>query len=431
MPSQTGSGGGRLRVYSDFRIARVRIGSFDVVEPCTGRKNERDSRIRLYFNTTNEQSFGNPSMSARERALAEPDRLSITLYQGTKRMIIPVQDGLKKIVYNREKGHFRILSKGWALFEEIDPSVSPHPAPNKGTAFFRKCADLTDGELEKSEGVIEVWVDKKNPLPMEPKWTRGNIRDYVDSRSKFRTQNILEVEDPEHINDFDGIVQLWVRESTISSVVERQHFVRNKLSRLEYILELSSKILAPPHYYVSKNTNTTNPQVASVLESGQIPALISPAISTLIATTVNIASKQAGMADEALMQSLKVVLFQAPEPIIWRALDGLFGKRNELLNFNPEKILELALQRSSATTPTTSATPSTANTPPVKHEDTYDDQQPNTNDQNNPSNDQNNNPSNDQNNPSNDQQNPSNDQKNPSNDPPKDEDEDDEVTYEA
>jgi hypothetical protein len=341
-------------------------------------------------------------MSARERALAEPDRLSITMYQGTKRMIIPVQDGLKKIVYNREKGHFRILTKGWALCEEIDPSVSPHPAPNKGTAFFRKCGDLTDGELEKSEGLIEVWVDKKNPLPMEPKWTRGNIRDYVDSRSKFRTQNILEVEDPEQINDFDGIVQLWVRESTISSVVERQHFVRNKLSRLEYILELSSKILAPPHYYVSKNTNTTNPQVASVLESGQIPALISPAISTLIATTVSIASKQAGMADDALMQSLKVVLFQAPEPIIWRALDGLFGKRNELLNFNPEKILELALERASASTPASSA-PSTSNTPPVKHEDTYDDQQPNTNNQNDHN-----------------------------NDPPKEEeDEDDEVTYEA
>lgn len=343
-------------------------------------------------------------MSARERALAEPDRLSITMYQGTKRMIIPVQDGLNKIIYNREKGHFRILTKGWALCEEIDSTVSPHPAPNKGTAVFRKCGDLTDGELEKSEGLIEVWVDKNNPLPMEPKWTRGNVRDYVDSRSKFRTQKILEVEDPEQINDFDGIVQLWVRESTISSVLERQDFVRNKLSRLEYLLELSSKILAPPHYYVSKNTNTTNPQVASVLESGQIPALISPAISALIATTVNIASKQAGMADESIMQSLKVVLFQAPEPIIWRALDGLFGKRNELLNFNPEKILELAVEHASASAPPSSAPFSTPNTPPVKHEDIDDDQQPNTNEQTDHIND----------------------------DQPKDEDdEDDEVTYEA
>lgn len=340
------------RVYSDFRIAKTRIGDFEVVEANNNgpppRKNERDSRIRLYFKTSDEQqptqqqSYG---MNARERALSEPDRLSISMYQGTKRMIIPVQDGLDKIIFNREQGHFKIHTKGWALFEEVDTQI-----PNssfKGNAQFRKCQDFTKNELEQANGFIEVWIDKKNPLSMEPKWTRGNIRDYIDSRSKFRTKNVLEVEDPEKIDDFDAIVQLWVRESTISNSTERQNFAENKLSQLNYMLELTSKILAPPHYYVSKNANTSNPQVASMLESGQIPALISPSINTLIATLTNAILTKAGLPNEVLVSSLKIVLFQVPEPIIWRSLDGLFGKRNELLNFNPEKVLSLAIERSS------------------------------------------------------------------------------------
>ncbi|CDO54067.1 hypothetical protein DV495_001863 [Geotrichum candidum] len=375
----------RTRVYSDFRIARVRIGNYEVTESYVsphrsggGGSGSRDSRLRLYFKNSNDNSHVPPpsvNMSARDRALLEPDRLSISVRQGSQRIVIPVQEGLEKVTFNRKRGHFLIRSYGWALFESADGSSSGH---HSKAGHFHRCEDFTGGQLEAVNGIIEVWIDQKHPLPMEPKWTRGNIADYIDVRSKFRTQGVLEVADPEHIVDFDSVVELWTRDSAIGSQLDREAFAARQLASLEYILELTSKVLAPPHYYVSKNaavsaangSSSTDPgiqslqknptTVAHILETGQIPALISPSVNALIATTYHLAmlsatsntndnnlNGQEKSKDEdktkrevMLINLLKGVLYQTPEPILWRSLDGLFGKRHEKLNFDATLVLE-------------------------------------------------------------------------------------------
>ncbi|KAF5098889.1 hypothetical protein D0Z00_001875 [Geotrichum galactomycetum] len=381
----------RTRVYSDFRIARVRIGTYEVTESQVppqrsgGGNGSRDSRLRLYFKNSNDNSHVPPpsvNMSARDRALLEPDRLSISTRQGSQRIVIPVQEGLEKVIFNRKRGHFFIRSYGWALFESADGS---NPGHHNKAGHFHRCEDFTGGQLEAANGIIEVWIDQKHPLPMEPKWTRGNIADYIDVRSKFRTQGVLEVADPEHIVDFDSVVELWTRDSAIGSQLDREAFATRQLASLEYILELTSKVLAPPHYYVSKNaavsaangSSSTDPgiqslqknpaTVAHILETGQIPALISPSVNALIATTYHLAmlsatsnvnnhnsqeeetnDKDQKQREVMLINLLKGVLYQTPEPILWRSLDGLFGKRHDKLNFNAALVLEKIANKTDA-----------------------------------------------------------------------------------
>lgn len=314
----------RQRIFSDFRIARVKIGKMDIVEDCTldpPIPGVKDSRLRLYFkgsaNDTakyinNNNNYNNtPNQNSFDRAIAEPDRLSISLFHGTKRIVIPVQDGLDKVQFRRKDGYFRIKSHGWALFEEID-SRRNYNNPNSNRILFKRCDDITKGQLEAADGLIEVWTDLRHPLPIEPKWTKGNLCDYIDSRSKYLTHNVLQVLDPEHVIDFDSLVELWVRDSVINSQTERLNFAKSQLCKLPVLLELCSKILAPPYYYVSKALAATsnnphptasnsnypssengtppaplNPHtVASILDSSQIPALISTSVNTLLATAV-------------------------------------------------------------------------------------------------------------------------------------------------
>lgn len=356
----------RQRIYSDFRIARVKIGNFDVVEdftlepPIAGLK---DSRLRLYFrgsandsvkySNNNNNNNSTPDHNSFDRAIAEPDRLSISLFSGTKRIVIPVQDGLEKVQFRRKDGYFRIKSRGWALFEEID-SRKNYNNPNSNRVVFKRCDDISNGQLEASDGIIEVWTDLRHPLPIEPKWTKGNLADYIDCRSKYLTYNVLQVLDPEHVVDFDSLVNLWVRDSSINTKAERADFAKTHLSKLPTLLELCSKILAPPYYYVSKalaatSNNPSNPNnsssydrangssntqlnpytAASILDSGQITALISVSVNTLLATTVFLSHyEESKEKADTLTELIKKVMFQVPEPILWRALDGLFGKAN-------------------------------------------------------------------------------------------------------
>lgn len=156
------------------------------------------------------------------------------------------------------------------MFEELD-TTNRRSNGNRGSGSsshfsgnFRRCGDLTDGQLEAAKGLIEVWTDLKHPLPIEPKWTRGNLTDYIDSRSKYISHNVLQVLDPEHIVDFDSLVDLWIRDSAISSPLERESFVKNHLAKVPVLLELSSKVLAPPYYYVSKALAATSNNPSSI-----------------------------------------------------------------------------------------------------------------------------------------------------------------------
>lgn len=354
----------------------------DIVEDCTldpPIPGVKDSRLRLYFkgsaNDTvkyinNNNSYNNTSnQNSFDRAIAEPDRLSISLFHGTKRIVIPVQDGLEKVLFRRKDGYFRIKSHGWALFEEID-SRRNYNNPNSNRIIFKRCDDITKGQLEAADGLIEVWTDLRHPLPIEPKWTKGNLRDYIDSRSKYLTHNVLQVLDPEHVIDFDLLVELWVRDSVINSQTERLNFAKSQLCKLPVLLELCSKILAPPYYYVSKalaatsnnphptasNSNYSSSEngtppaplnpytVASILDSSQIPALISTSVNTLLATAVFFSEfEESTKSKSELERLIKKVMFQVPEPILWRSLDGLFGKihnNSNGLNFDYKKILK-------------------------------------------------------------------------------------------
>ena len=81
------------------------------------------------------------------------------------------------------------------MAEEVDDAASTtsrvaYAAPKFGPSED----DPTGGEWARCK-VMEIWLNTAQPLT-EPKWTRGNLRDNIDSSSIF--QNII------HITDVDG-----------------------------------------------------------------------------------------------------------------------------------------------------------------------------------------------------------------------------------
>lgn len=318
------------RVYSEFRISKAKIGSLEITE-AYNPKSTRDSRLRLYFKTAKDKTpQAVEGKTAKEKALAEPDRLSISLYQGSKRMVIPVQDGLKKVKFNRADGHFIIESYCWALFEQ---------ANSKGQ--FHKCEDFTDGKLEEARGVIELWVDRDHALPMLPRWTRGNIEGHVYAQSKFRTQQILEVVDPVDITDFTQLLSVWIKESIAGSETNRQEFASTKLNEKGHLLELASKVLLAGNYPIDKPPPAELPPLYG---AGGSVVNMANAVKALFATIVEVSE---GLEESVFVEKLKLVLFQIPEAILWRGLDESFAQRTSTPSFNAKEILAKLRERRS------------------------------------------------------------------------------------
>ncbi|KTW25780.1 hypothetical protein T552_03393 [Pneumocystis carinii B80] len=282
------------KTFSDFRLSRLQIGNF-ISEETREEKDQKDARIRFYFrNSTDIQSESN--LSATEAALVAPDRVSLSIKKGTKRIIIPAEH-IFSIEFSRNEGRIVIHTDGWAVFEELTTNGT-----NK--QIFRVTnVDPTEGELLRVKR-IEIWLNLSMPLT-EPKWTKGNLMDNIDKTSQFH--NILHILDADPCPTLQSIIEQWTRESTVGFQSERLLFQRSQLCKLGRLLDIFSNVLKP-------DSVLTAPMNA-------------------ILNIVRMMGTKTEIDQEELLIKVKQALFLIPEYLISKSLDTMFKKE---LDFGSE-----------------------------------------------------------------------------------------------
>lgn len=76
--------------------------------------NIRDSRLRFYFRSSGTPYAVPTQFSGDNLAAQFPDRLSVSLHKGTKRIVIPAEH-LTAVHFNRVDGYVKIEGRdGWA-----------------------------------------------------------------------------------------------------------------------------------------------------------------------------------------------------------------------------------------------------------------------------------------------------------------------------
>ncbi|KAG4305147.1 hypothetical protein PORY_001317 [Pneumocystis oryctolagi] len=322
------TGGAARKTFSDFRLAKLQIGNF-ITEELRAPGDARDARLRFYFRNAADKESAQ-EMSPVEATLSAPDRLSLSFKKGTLRMVISAEH-LFSVVFWRREGRMVIETDGWAVFEEWTSNGSSHPM------FKLMNADPTEGELWRVKK-IEAWLDRTLPLT-EPKWTKGNVRDYIDGLSKFH--DILHVLDADPVRfewfccpTLQGILEQWTRLSAIGMFLveggggsmidtykyaecvylytkglqsERLLFQRSKLCKLDKLLDIFSGLLRPD----SVLTAPTNAMLNIIRAMGST-----------------------AMTGDVLLEKVKQALFLIPEHLILKSLDTMFKK--ELDDIVPE-----------------------------------------------------------------------------------------------
>lgn len=79
----------------------------------------RDSRLRFYFRSPS----SNPSISTANPtptniAAQSPDRLSVSLHKGSRRIVIPA-DHISAVHFNRTEGYVKVEGDGWAAVRSL------------------------------------------------------------------------------------------------------------------------------------------------------------------------------------------------------------------------------------------------------------------------------------------------------------------------
>ncbi|QSL66224.1 hypothetical protein MERGE_000599 [Pneumocystis wakefieldiae] len=278
------------------QISRLQIGDF-VSEETREEKDQKDARIRFYFRN----SADTPSelnLSATEAALVAPDRVSLSIKKGTKRIIIPA-DHIFSIEFSRNEGRILIDTDGWAVFEEL-------AANSSHKQIFRVTdIDPTEGELLRAKRV-EVWLNLSMPLT-EPKWTKGNLIDNIDKASRFH--HILHILDADPCPTLQNIIEQWTRDSTLGFQSERLLFQRSQLCKLGRLLDIFSNLLKPDSVLTAPMNGILN-----------------------IVRTMGTKSE---IDQEELLTKVKQALFLIPEYLISKSLDIMFKKE---LDFGSENI---------------------------------------------------------------------------------------------
>jgi hypothetical protein len=86
----------------------------------------RDSRLRFYFRSSSGSSHPSPRQQSNTSTSQYPDRLSVSLHKGTRRIVIPATH-LSAIHFNRNDGYVKVEGDGWAavfpLFLELTHSL--------------------------------------------------------------------------------------------------------------------------------------------------------------------------------------------------------------------------------------------------------------------------------------------------------------------
>jgi hypothetical protein len=75
----------------------------------------RDSRLRFYFRSPSSHpspASGNAN-TANIIAAQSPDRLSVSLYKGSRRIVIPAEH-IVAVHFNRAEGYVKVEGDGWA-----------------------------------------------------------------------------------------------------------------------------------------------------------------------------------------------------------------------------------------------------------------------------------------------------------------------------
>jgi len=74
----------------------------------------RDSRLRFYIRSPlSNPSTSTANLTSANIAAQSPDRLSVSLHKGSRRIVIPA-DHLSSVQFNRTEGYFKIEGDGWA-----------------------------------------------------------------------------------------------------------------------------------------------------------------------------------------------------------------------------------------------------------------------------------------------------------------------------
>ena len=75
--------------------------------------NIRDSRLRFYFRSGGTPYQVSPQIPPDSIAAQFPDRLSVSLHKGTRRIVLPAAH-LSAVHFNRAEGYVKIEGDGWA-----------------------------------------------------------------------------------------------------------------------------------------------------------------------------------------------------------------------------------------------------------------------------------------------------------------------------
>src|SRR5271169_4701339 len=76
--------------------------------------NTRDSRLRFYFRSGTPSTLPSPRQQTQDNIAAQyPDRLSVSLLGGTRRIVIPATR-LTSVNFNRGEGYVKIEGDGFA-----------------------------------------------------------------------------------------------------------------------------------------------------------------------------------------------------------------------------------------------------------------------------------------------------------------------------
>lgn len=236
------------KTFSDFRISRIKIGTFESLEEKEGLQ-ARDSKVRFCFRNPSDRDPPSTS-SATEAALMTPDRISISLCKGSRRIVVPAYH-ISAVDFRRSSGEITISTDGWAAFETsvVDNEELEHSAqagsdgsPARPSTRWRLTEeDITKGQLSSAKK-IEIKLDLNKPLT-EPKWTRGNLEDHIDSSSRFL--HIMHISDAVDASSFEYFVDRWAGQDAEKAYFCDYHLKPPQLLDLLTSLMSMSNVLTP------------------------------------------------------------------------------------------------------------------------------------------------------------------------------------------
>lgn len=285
------------KTHSDFRISSIKIGSWSSDESKVGNVS-RDSKIRFCFRNSSDRDPSS-TLSATEAALLAPDRLSISVFRGTRRIVIPAHH-IKSVEFTRTSGKFVIKTDGWAAFEHLTESQSEKGQASNDPPITTQLnwvlteEDITCGQLSSAKEIL-IQLDLDRPLT-EPKWTRGNLADYINPSSRFVL--ITKIVDIDIQQDIDQLLARWIEQDT-----DKEYFCEYHLGT-DQLLKLVKDLM--------KTDTVMNGVILSILE-GLLQLLRGAKVSR---------------ADE--MMVFKRALLLMPQDMLFEALNTLYKLHEEL-----------------------------------------------------------------------------------------------------